>query len=247
MVAVKYLRKGLLEDDQVVQRFLQEAQLVARFRHAGILPVHGLGRGPGGGYFIAMDWSPGTDLAGRLESGPRPTSAEIVRWMIEASGAVGYSCGQGVIHCDLKPENLLLGEDGHLRVTDYGLAHLLVDDQPIHAGRLAGTAPYMAPEQVSSRWGTVGPWTDVYGLGGVMLKLLTGQAPYTEGDLPAILSQVVSPKPLDLENRDWAGTSSELKSLCLRCLQKDPTERFADPNLLTIELQRLTAPDSECV
>jgi RNA polymerase sigma factor (sigma-70 family) len=162
-VAVKLLRKPLREHRTAAEHFRAEAALLARLRHPGIVAVHGVGLLPDGGHFLVMDLVEGSDLARQ----PRPPVAEALRWVAEAADAVEYAHGMGVIHCDLKPSNLLLGGDGHVRVSDFGLARSSAGGDAPHGG----TAGFMAPDR------KVSPRTDVYGLGAVLRALLPERPP----------------------------------------------------------------------
>jgi tRNA A-37 threonylcarbamoyl transferase component Bud32/DNA-directed RNA polymerase specialized sigma24 family protein len=170
-VAVKLLRKPLRGHETAAARFREEAALLSRLRHPGIVAVHGIGLLPDGGHFLVMDLIEGSDLARQ----PCPCVVEALRWVAEAAEAIEYAHRAGVVHCDLKPSNLLLGRDGHVVVTDFGLARSLAGGDAPHGG----TAGFMAPEQ-SDPDGRVSPRTDVYGLGAVLHALLPEQSP--EGD-----------------------------------------------------------------
>ncbi|QDU95159.1 serine/threonine-protein kinase [Lignipirellula cremea] len=225
-VAVKYLRKAFLNDPHAIGRFLNEARTVARFQHPHIVGVHGLGRTPAGGYFLAMDWIDGPDLAKILER-ERPSLSQAVRWTIAACEAIEEAHRHGVIHCDLKPANLLLAPGERIRVTDFGLARSLADDTRTEDG-IAGTAPFMAPEQVSAWWGPTSPQTDVYGLGAVLYTLLTGRPPWTGRTLPDVLAAVVSATPVRSPAALRCDLPSALVQTCQQALSKPPAERFAD-------------------
>jgi serine/threonine protein kinase len=224
-VAAKFLRKSFLENPAAVERFIAEARTVARLRHPGIVGVHGLGRTPGGGYFFVMDWVDGTDLARVVrESGP-VSEVDAVRWMIAACGAVEEAHRHGVVHCDLKPGNLLLGRDGRVRVTDFGLARS--QDQDTHAEEaVEGTASFMAPEQVARHWGPISEETDVYGLGAVLYTLLTGRPPWLGRTLPDVLAQVVSATPVLPPDELRPRLPALLSEVCRHCLAKPPSERY---------------------
>lgn len=162
-VAVKLLRKPLRSHETAAARFREEAALLARLRHPGIVAVHGVGLLPDGGHFLIMDLVEGCDL-GRPTC---PNVADVLRWVAEAAEAIDYAHGMGVVHCDLKPSNLLLRGDGRVLVSDFGLARSLAGGDSPHGG----TAGFMAPEQ-SDPEGKVSPQTDVYGLGAVLRALL---------------------------------------------------------------------------
>ena len=224
-VAVKFARKSLLTRPEVIRRFLGEAHAISRLRHPRIVGLDGFGRTVGGSYFIVMDLVHGPNLA---EVAQRRTiiPGEVVRWGIELCEAIEYAHGQGVGHCDLKPANLLLDETGSIRVTDFGLARSLLGVTPRGAG-LEGTAPFMAPEQVSPRWGPIDQRTDIYGIGAVLFTLLCGRPPVDDSHVAAVLTQVQSATPIDALTTLRPDLAGPLAALCQRCLAKLPSARFA--------------------
>ena len=191
--------KSFLNDQNAIRRFLEEARTVARLQHPSIIGVHGLGRTPAGGYFLVMDWIDGPDLAEIIQHGPVPIS-QAVRWTIEACEAIEVAHRHGIVHCDLKPGNILLAASERIRVTDFGLARSLADESRTEEG-IEGTAPFMAPEQVSAYWGPISPQTDVYGLGAVLYTLLTGRPPWTGKTLADALASVVSATSVTLPDK----------------------------------------------
>jgi eukaryotic-like serine/threonine-protein kinase len=224
-VAVKYLRKSFLNQSAAVARFIAEAQTVARLQHPGIVGVHGLGRTPIGGYFLVMDFIDGPDLARLLDAGLISVE-QAVRWTVEACEAVEHAHERGIVHCDLKPANLVLGRDGCVRLTDFGLARSLADDRRLNAD-IEGTAAFMAPEQVSRFWGPIGTQTDVYGLGAVLYALLTGRPPHQGRRLADVLANVISPVSPIAPNAIRPEIPQELSQVCLQCLARVPHERYA--------------------
>lgn len=223
-VAVKFLRKGFLRHPQVVRRFIGEATTIGKLRHPNIVGTQGLGRTPGGSYFIVMDFVAGPNLA---QHGARKEIAvdEAIRWVMETCEAVEHAHAMGIVHCDLKPANLLLDESGKIRVTDFGLARSLTEDTPWTA-EVEGTAPFMAPEQASRSWGPIDPRTDVYGLGAVLFTLLTGRPPMIGRRLPDILAQVVAGTPVVAAIDLRPGLPKPLSDLCRTCLSKPPEQRY---------------------
>ncbi len=224
-VAVKFLRKSFVRDERIVARFRAEAETVARLSHPGIVAVSGLGRTPDGGYFIVMDLVNGVDLARRIAHGPA-SPRDAARWIADAATALDYSHRQGVVHCDLKPSNLLLA-GGRVLVTDFGFARNLARTDVI-ADYVAGTPAYMAPEQIDAAWGPITPRTDVYGVGAVLFHLLTGRPPYVGDCLADVLSQIVSGGPAPSPARFRPDLPAPLVEACARCLAKTPADRFRD-------------------
>lgn len=203
-VAVKFLRKSFWRRPAAVRRFLAEAETVARLRHDGVVAVRGGGRTPAGGPYLVMDLVDGPDLSRVLRVGP-VAAADAVRWVTQACAAVAHAHANNVVHCDLKPSNLLLGPRGRVVVTDFGLAR----GGGLDAACDGGTPGYMAPEQVDPRRGPIGPAADVYGLGAVLAALLgvppgSGRGPLA-GAVPAGLGDI-----------------------CRRCLADRPEDRYRD-------------------
>jgi RNA polymerase sigma factor (sigma-70 family) len=225
VVAVKYLKKTYVRHPNVVARFLHEARLVARFDHPGIVRVRGLGRTPNRGYFLAMDLMRGGDLARRMGRGSM-SMAEIGRWMRQIAGAVAYAHRHGVIHCDLKPSNILLDERGNALVTDFGLAVAPATDI-VRPWAIAGTPAYMAPEQIDPVWGPITARTDVFGLGAILFALLTGQPPHSGRRTADVLADAVSGKPVPQPSTIRPDVSPELESICIRCLAKTADQRYS--------------------
>jgi hypothetical protein len=234
-VAVKFLRKSFHEHPHAVERFVREARIVARLRHPGIVGIHGLGRTPHGGYFIAMDLMQG-DLTHLLGRGIVAVE-NAARWTIEACAAIEHAHAHGIVHCDLKPSNLLIGDDGRIRVSDFGLARVLADSPRIRA-EIGGTAPFMSPEQISGEWGAVSFRTDVYGLGAVLYCLLTGQPPSPGSRLADVLSMVLSPRPATPIHALRKDVPPAIESICSRCLAKNPGDRFASAGEVADELRK---------
>jgi RNA polymerase sigma factor (sigma-70 family) len=201
-VAVKLLRKPLRVRRGAATRLLEEAALLARLRHPGIVAVHGVGLLPDGGHFLVMDLVEGSDL-GRQ---PRPGVADALRWVAEAADALEYAHGQGVIHCDVKPSNLLLGNDGRVLVTDFGLARSLSDGDAFHGG----TVGFMAPE-ATQPGAKVSPRTDVFGLGAVLRALL----PSRPDEVEAICRRCLDPDP-EVRYASAADVASALRRLRTR-------------------------------
>jgi RNA polymerase sigma factor (sigma-70 family) len=236
-VAVKFLRKSLLKEPLAVQRFISEARTISKLTHPNIVGIHGLGRAPAGAYFIVMDLVEGGNLA--RSSGPSlPRVEEVARWAMQMCDALEHAHSRGIIHCDLKPANILLDGARNIRVTDFGLARSLREYTPWTA-EVEGTAPFMAPEQASRRWGPIGVRTDLYGLGAVLFALLTGRPPWIGQSVLEILSDVISEAPVVAPEVFRPDLPEPLCDLCRKCLAKRPEERFATASDVRTRLARL--------
>ncbi len=234
-MALKFLRKSFLNDADAIERFLREARIVAQLHHPNILAVHGLGRTPYGGYFMVLNLVRGSDLATLAARQPIEVE-QAIGWISAAADALAHAHQRGIIHCDLKPANLLVDNDGRLLVADFGLARYW-----INAGtsphEVAGTAPFMAPEQIEPTFGSIGPWTDVYALGAVLYTLLTGKPPYEGQTCTDILANVIAKSlPCD-PGSIRLSIPSQIAEICMRCLQKNPARRFSDMMSLRTALQ----------
>lgn len=214
-VAVKFLRKSFWRNGAAVEQLLLEAEFVARVRHEGIVPIYGAGVARGGGPFLLMELIDGSDLA-EVKRARQIPATDAVNWVAQACRAIAYAHMQGIVHCDLKPSNLLLDSHGRVRVTDFGLARRYDD----HAGMSGGTAGFMAPEQLSSGLGPIGPATDVYGLGAVLAALLSpGRVALCSSidDLP-----------------------EQVRGICLRSFASEPGDRFGDAGELLEALDAIS-------
>jgi len=193
-VAVKTMRRALLDNPEAIKRFIREGRAVASLSHPNIVDVHGLGRLADGGYFMVMDIIEGVGLDRVLKKdGPIP-ARRVAQIMAVVADAVEHASSRGVIHRDLKPANILLAADGEPRVTDFGLARMTFGAGLSTPGQVIGTVQFMAPEQVDpKRWGEIGPKTDIYGLGATLFNLLTGQGLWQSDDKISVLMSIVDP------------------------------------------------------
>jgi tetratricopeptide (TPR) repeat protein/predicted Ser/Thr protein kinase len=235
-VALKMIKAGVLADDAELRRFQNEAEAVAILDHPGIVPVHEVGEHDGQRYF-SMKLIPGASLAAQLDRyGDDPRAA--TRLVAEAADAVHHAHMRGILHRDLKPANILIDEQGHPHVTDFGLAKRVEGDSNLtQSGAILGTPAYMAPEQTTGHRGAVTTATDVYGLGAVLYALLAGKAPFG-GDsvietLDAVRSRAPEP-PTRLNPR----LSRDLELICLKCLEKEPARRYRSAEALAEDLRR---------
>jgi tRNA A-37 threonylcarbamoyl transferase component Bud32 len=224
-VAIKVLKKSLLVDRFAVERFLNEARIAARLRHPAIVAVHGLGRFPDGGYFMVMDLIEGEDLARKAERGVSPAEAALLT--AQAAEAIAFCHAAGVIHADLKPSNLIADSRALVHLTDFGLAHLTSDSPQDASQIIAGTAAYMAPEQIDPRWGKINLAVDIYALGAVLYTLLARRPPYIgasrDETLTFVASQDVLPAPVSGDDP----LRRRLGEIALGCLAKEAAARFA--------------------
>jgi TolB-like protein len=230
-VAIKVLPPHLSDDPEMRERFEREAQALASLSHPNILAIHELGCVEGVS-FVVTELLEGESLRQRLANGPLPWRS-VVEVSAQAADALAVAHAKGVVHRDVKPENLFLLKSGWLKMLDFGLARLTTvgegADQPTmavltEARRILGTLGYMAPEQAVGE--PAGPRADIFALGCVMYEMVTGKRPF-QGTTPAetIAATLRSvPPPLD---EAAPGTPMTLQRIIEHCLVKDASARFS--------------------
>ena len=235
-VAVKLLLGGAFADAAAKRRFRQEAELAAGLHHPGIVPIYEAGETDGQAFY-AMEYVAGSSLA-QLTRGMPLAPALAAQHLQAVATAVHYAHGQGVLHRDLKPSNILIDAFGHPRVTDFGLAQPLGEESELTRTTDAlGSPPFMAPEQMQGKAGNVGIAADVYSLGAVLYQLLTGRPPFQGISAAQILSQVERDAPLR-PRRLHPAVPVDLETICLKCLEKQPSQRYASAAALAEDLGR---------
>jgi serine/threonine protein kinase len=228
-VGIKFL---LAEGDpDRLTRFQREAHTLASLTHPGIVSVHATGVSNGRPY-IVMEYLPGGSLSTRLAKGPlSPTEA--VEILIPVCRAIEEVHHRGFVHRDLKPGNILFTSKGQPKVADFGLAKWLEEASQTRTGALLGTPSFMAPEQAGSDW-PLGPAADIWALGVVLYVCLVGKPPFQGSTDLATAKLVCEAEPAPMPET----VPLALQHLCMRCLRKNPTERFASARELADELER---------
>ena len=226
-VALKLLAPELAEDEQFRERFLRESKLAASLDHPNVIPIHDADEADGV-LFIAMRYVEGTDL-GRLLKGEEPVSpAGTLAILDRVASALDAAHARGLVHRDVKPENVLLaeaapGEPEHVYLTDFGLSTRLGDEQEADdAAGLLGSLDYLAPEQIRDQ--PVTAQTDVYALGCVLFRALTGEAPFSGGGRLAVLWGHLEKPPPSASERD-PDLPVALDPVLTRAMAKEPRER----------------------
>ncbi len=236
IVALKMILTGELAGPEEVLRFHSEAEAAAQLDHPGIVPIHEIGEHQGQ-HFYSMGFIDGQSLADQLRPGPlSPNHAAAL--LIKIAIAVDYANAQGVIHRDLKPANILIDSDGKPRVTDFGVAKRMEGNSDLtRSGQILGTPAYMPPEQAACRLDQIGPTTDVYSLGAILYATLTGRPPFESASPVDTLMQVLEGEPT-LPSKRQAGIPRGLESICMKCLEKKPVDRYATAGQLADDLRR---------
>lgn len=239
VVAVKMILAGQFASTEHVRRFYSEAEAAAKLDHAAIVPIYEVGK-IGDQHFFSMGFVDGAALSDRVSKGPLSpqVAASLIRQVAEA---MAYAHQHGVIHRDLKPQNILITTDGHPKVTDFGLAKSVEGDSNITAsGQILGTPSYMPPEQAAGNISEIGPLSDVYSLGAVLYCLLTGRPPFQSSNVLETLKQVLTTEPVSPRLLNPA-VDRDLETICLKCLEKQPARRLKSAQDLAEELGRYLA------
>lgn len=241
-VALKVLGNGLSGDAAYRQRFLAEARSAARLNHRNIVQIYDFGQcGPTS--FLAMEFVPGQNLGAVLRSRGRLPEAEAVGLCRQAATALGVAHAAGLVHRDVKPDNLILRDDGVLKLVDLGLAKSLADDQGLTlTGVVAGTPHYISPEQIEGRR-DIDPRADVYSLGATLFHLVTGHTPH-EGSSPmVVIAKHLNDPPRDPRSFEPA-LSDALCAVILRMMARHRDGRYPDMAAVDRELARLESGEA---
>jgi tetratricopeptide (TPR) repeat protein len=231
-----------LADEETIERFMLEARATARLKHPGIVSVLGA-EIHSGTRVLVLELVEGRSLARAIAAaGPLPAreAAALVR---DVALAVEAAHAVGIIHRDLKPANVLIGPDGRPRLTDFGLARDAQGPRDLTAtGETLGTPAYMSPEQALADAATIGPATDVYGLGAVLYEALAGRPPFQGPSGMAILRAVIEETPLapsvHRRSRGLAAVHADVETICLKALEKEPARRYPTAAALAADLSR---------
>jgi serine/threonine protein kinase len=238
VVAIKVLREAYSTDPKFVTRFQREAKAASALQHPNIVQVFDYGQ-TNGNYFIVMELIEGTDLRRYLRSRGILDIDRAVIIAHDIALGLGAAHRRGIVHRDVKPQNVLVGRDGSIKLTDFGIASVYKDinaERLTTTGMTLGTVQYYAPEQAQGE--IVNPAADVYALGIVMYEMLTGRPPF-DGDTPvAVAMQHIQEKPTPPSHLN-PHIPPALEEIIMRCLEKAPERRFPDGNALARALELL--------
>jgi WD40 repeat protein len=234
LVALKMILAGAHAGPDEVARFRREAEAAARLQHPHIVQIHEIGVHNGLPYF-SLEYVEGGSLAQKLTPVPAREAAQLVETLARTVHAAHQ---RGIIHRDLKPGNVLLTGDGTPKVADFGLAKRLDDPTGQTAsGAILGTPSYMAPEQAGGKHRQIGPAADTYALGAILYDLLTGRPPFKAATSMETVYQVLHEEPVP-PCQLQPNLPRDLETICLKCLQKNPAQRYATAQALAEDVHR---------
>src|SRR5215204_1260168 len=235
-VALKVLRKQFAGDEEFAERFKREAMSAASLSHPNIVQVYDRGETEEGSSYIAMEYVPGGTLKERISGEGPLVAADAAALGAQVAEALGAAHERGMVHRDIKPQNVLLTATGRAKVADFGIARAGSSATISRTGSVMGTAGYMSPEQALGKPAT--PKSDLYSLGVVLYEALTGELPYT-ADNPIAVSIKHVNEPLRPPVQRNPRIPRGMNALVTKLLAKDPEDRYADADELADDLWRV--------
>ena len=232
-VAVKVLREGYAGDPAFLARFQREARAAARLDHPNVVTVYDVGQ-DGDRHYIVMEYVDGQDLKTLIRQKGRLNVDEVLDIAVQVCAGVGHAHKAGIIHCDIKPQNVLVTQDGRAKVTDFGIARALSESGITESETVWGSPLYFSPEQAAGE--PPAPASDVYSIGVVMYEMLAGSPPF-QAEKPAALALMhmrEEPPPLGVRNPQ---VPSQLEWIVRKVLAKEPTARYRTADQLSHVLE----------
>ena len=223
-VAIKILRKDYSSNENFREQFHREAKAAANLTHPNIVTIHDFGLDAENRLFIVMEYVPGIDLKDLMQRRGRFNIDDAITLMVQACAGVGYAHRAGLVHCDIKPQNMLITPDNRLKVVDFGIARALASIQPDERSEVVwGSPQYFSPEQAAGK--APSPSSDVYSLGVVLYEMITGQLPFISSDskeLARMHRQDMPASPRALNPK----IPEALERIMLTVLAKEPSRRY---------------------
>jgi tetratricopeptide (TPR) repeat protein len=247
-VAIKTLHT---EDEGMQKRFSREAEIAGNLQHRHVVTIFDLGLHNGAPY-IVQEFLPGEDLEAKIKRRRPMTDFVKVRCLLQVAEGLEYAHSHGIVHRDIKPGNIRILDDGSVKIMDFGIAKLAsAETQLTRAGMAMGSIGYLPPEQI--RGEEVDQRADIFSFGAVAYELFTGLRPFRADNASAVIYQIIAQDPEPISNA-WPACPPELATLVMRCLEKDPSRRYASFAEIVRVLERLesqmevaapAAPDTE--
>lgn len=246
LVALKILPPHLAADKAYISRFLREAQVAAKLKHENTIYVIDVGESKGV-YYFAMEYVDGKTVKEMIQEGEVFDERRTVEVALQVARALEHASSSGIVHRDIKPGNIMITkQEGMVKLCDFGLAKELgFGASATSPGAVAGTPYYISPEQIKNE--PVDARTDIYSLGATMYHIVTGSVPFSGRSAPIVMAKHLHESPIP-PRRLNPKISRELEAVILKCMSKNPKDRFQTPGELLAALQRLlTAPKTRPV
>lgn len=220
-VAVKILHEQFKQDREFIEKFQREAQAAARLSHPNIVNIYDVGIADGD-HYIVMEYVPGRTLKDKIRQEGHLEPREALKVAREIAEALAHAHANNLVHCDIKPHNILMMADGHVKVADFGIARAVTESTMTYSGNVVGSVHYFSPEQAKGTMIT--PKSDVYSLGVVLYEMLTGKLPFT-GETPvSIAMKHLQDDPVPVRQLDPA-IPPVVEAIVTRAMSKDPAAR----------------------
>ena len=227
-VAVKILHAQFANDEEFIEKFRREAQGAAKLSHPNIVNIYDVGK-EGTKHYIVMEYVAGETLKDRIQREGRLSVAESLRMAREIAEALEHAHANNLVHCDIKPHNILVTEANHLKVADFGIARAVTASTMTYSGTVVGSVHYFSPEQ--AKGSAISPKSDVYALGVVLYEMLTGAVPFT-GETPvSIALKHLQETPVSIRKVD-PEIPTLVEAIVLKAMEKDPVNRFTSTEMI---------------
>ena len=227
-VAVKILHEEFKQDKEFVDKFQREAQAAARLSHPNIVNIYDVGVADGD-HYIVMEYVPGRTLKDRIRQEGHLSVSESLRVAREIAEALAHAHANNLVHCDIKPHNILMMADGHAKVADFGIARAVTESTMTYSGNVIGSVHYFSPEQAKGTMIT--PKSDVYSLGVVLYEMLTGKLPFTGDNPVSIAVKHLQGEPVPVRQIDPA-IPPVVEAIVSKAMSKDPAMRPTSAELV---------------
>ncbi len=239
-VALKFFRPGLVTDGESKSRLVREARAASALDHPNICTIHGIDESGDGRLFICMGYCEGKTLRDKVHD-PGFDTAKKLDTIIQVAEGLAHAHARGIVHRDMKPENVMIGADGRARIMDFGLAKLIGQTTVLKTGTVAGTLFYMSPEQVKGE--KLDGRSDVWSVGAMLYELLAGRPPHAGDYEAAVLYSIANERPVPPSEID-PGVSPELERVVLKALEKNPEDRYQSMDEILEDLRSIRSGDA---